>query len=176
MSYSGERWRAVVGWEGWYEISSHGRVRRIAAASGTHVGLALTPQRHRDGYLHVGLQRHNLPRTWVTIHRLVLFAFRGPPAVSMEARHLNGKRDDCFLSNLRWGTKKENMADKRLHGTIARFPGERNANSKLTENDIRKIRVMAQSGTTQRAIAKQFNVSFQHISDVVNKKRWEHLL
>lgn len=169
-----ERWKPVAGWEGWYEVSDRGRIRRIASASGTRAGLELKPN-YKRGYPCVGLQRNNGPRIWRSVHRLLLLTFVGPCPNGMESRHLNGQRDDCRLDNLCWGTKKQNMADKRLHGTMARFPGEENGNARLTKKDVRKIRLMCKRGSTQRFIAKKFGISFQHVSDIVLRKRWVHI-
>lgn len=49
------------------------------------------------------------------VHRLVLTAFVGPCPEGMECRHLNGVRSDCRLSNLAWGTREENVEDRRIH-------------------------------------------------------------
>jgi hypothetical protein len=40
----GEEWRAVVGYEGWYAVSSLGRVRRERPAQGTRRGALLKQQ------------------------------------------------------------------------------------------------------------------------------------
>lgn len=68
-----------------------------------------------DGYrlltLCAGGKRTNRP-----VHQLVVLAFIGPRPEGMEVRHLNGIRSDNRLENLMYGTKKENMADRALHG------------------------------------------------------------
>ena len=51
-------------------------------------------------------------------HRLVLFAFKGPPPSSEEkyARHLNGVSSCNFYTNLAWGTLNDNAQDKIICG------------------------------------------------------------
>ena len=49
-------------------------------------------------------------------HRLVLATFVGPRPPGGQCRHLNGKRSDNRVSNLRWGTPVENMQDRISHG------------------------------------------------------------
>jgi hypothetical protein len=69
--------------------------------------------------------------------------FRGPCPPGMEACHNNGDPTDNRLCNLRWDTHANNEADKIRHGTYfirARLKGERNGNSKLTEEEVRLIR------------------------------------
>ena len=50
-----------------------------------------------------------------SVHRLVLEAFVGPMPEAMETRHLDGNPANNCLDNLRYGTRAENEADKRLH-------------------------------------------------------------
>lgn len=68
------------------------------------------------GYLRVNLTPldSKRPRTF-RVHRLILEAFVGPCPEGMECRHLNGDKADNRLANLSWGTRQENMDDKRKH-------------------------------------------------------------
>lgn len=118
-----EEWRPVVGYEGLYEVSEHGRVRsldRIIQVSGQG------PRRWRGrimipGVGDLGRRTVMLSRegnvTPITVHRLVLEAFVGVRPVDQECRHLNGDASDNRLVNLAWGTHVENINDKMQHGT-----------------------------------------------------------
>lgn len=66
------------------------------------------------GYLSVSLGR----RVIRYVHELVLLAFVGPrPSPEHEACHGLGGRSDNRLSNLRWGTTRENCQDRIMVGT-----------------------------------------------------------
>ena len=45
------------------------------------------------------------------VHRLILETFVGPALKGMESLHKDGNPAHCRLSNLHWGTRKENQAD-----------------------------------------------------------------
>lgn len=118
-----ERWLPVVGFEGSYEVSDHGRVRgldRIGAAGQRVAGRVLTPTPNSHGYPAVTLYGNGLRRVG-KVHRLVLEAFVGPCPDGMEACH-GPDRDQTNnrLSNLRWGTSSENNFDRVRHGTHPR--------------------------------------------------------
>jgi hypothetical protein len=56
------------------------------------------------------------------VHKLVLEAFTGQPRPEgMVCCHVNGNPSDNRLENLRWGTLRDNAADKRRH-TAAGVP------------------------------------------------------
>lgn len=114
-----ERWLSVPGWEGFYEISSEGRLRgmpRNTRKSRMVKGGILRPYADRRGYLRFGLSR-NGKQHGRFIHHLVLEAFAGARPDGSEARHLNGNRADNRAENLAWGTSGENKLDQVRHGT-----------------------------------------------------------
>lgn len=119
-------WRPVVGYQGLYEVSSDGQVRRLPRvntyfAYGRTItrllrGSLLTPQTLPKGYKHLQLSKDGNYRR-VYIHRLVLEAFVGPPGPNQQACHNNGDPADNRVENLRWGTVSDNNRDQVRHGT-----------------------------------------------------------
>lgn len=110
-----ERWLAVPGYEGLYEISDHGRVRsldrRVAHGRVGYQffhGLKRKPSKSNSGYLSVRLMRGNTSRGCF-VHRLVLSAFS--PNSNQESLHVNHKDGDKLrnhLTNLEWMTPSQN--------------------------------------------------------------------
>lgn len=119
-----ELWRPVVGYEGWYEVSTRGGVRsvdRVVVTSNgkrrTFPGVVLAQGTLPDtGYRTVGLKRNGTTKR-VLVHRLVLEAFVGPSPAGHECCHKDGDPANNSLENLRWGTKSENVRDQVRHGT-----------------------------------------------------------
>lgn len=116
---SEERWLAVPGWEGLYEVSDRGGVRGLdrVDSRGRHCpGVLLAPFVDGVGRHQVTLTREGR-RSLYRVHRLVLEAFVGPAPAGTEACHGNGQPGDNRLGNLRWDTSSENEFDKVRHGT-----------------------------------------------------------
>lgn len=118
-----EKWIPVVGYEGYYEVSDHGRVRSIDREITTKTGLTRQCTGRvrkqvvrKDGYLSVSLSRES-ETSVLLVHRLVLEAFVGACPGGMEACHSDGSRDNNHISNLRWDTRSENQFDRVKHGT-----------------------------------------------------------
>lgn len=95
-----------------------------------------------------------------------------PPFHNAEAAHACGNRLCVNHRHLRWATPSENQMDRVLHGTSNR--GQRNAQSRLTERDVRAIR-RAVGTTSQTALARQYGVSDATVSLIVNRKKWAWL-
>lgn len=102
--------------------------------------------------------------------RLILSTFIGPCPSNAECCHdPDNDPMNCSLSNLRWGTSKENTGDQRRHGTLV--GGERHGMAKLSNDQIDEIRLLASRKTmTQRQIAGRYGISQGHVSMVVNGK------
>jgi len=118
----------------------------------------------RYGYHQVNLGRRN-PRR---VGPLILAAFVGPCPDGMECCHKNGIASDNRVSNLRWGTSKDNTDDQRRHSTL--IGGERHGMAKLTNDQIDEIKALA--GTMpQWQIGERFGISQPHVSEILNGKK-----
>jgi hypothetical protein len=175
-----ERWKPVVGWEGFYEVSDRGRVRTVERAISMPQGGARLVHRRikkstpiQSGYHYVCLKGQGRQRRVRQVHALVLEAFVGPKPEGEETRHLDGDRSNNRLSNLCYGTRKENMADAIKHGTTNR--GDRNPNVKLTAHDVDAIRLLGDEGVALADIAGAFSISFAQAGRIIRRERWAWL-
>lgn len=176
MKEKQERWLAVRGFEGLYEVSDLGRVRsldRVVANGSRWPGrlCSLTP--HGAGYRIVGLSKDGKSHA-ILVHRIVLEAFVGPCPPGMQGAHGNGIRDDNRLTNLRWDTISGNHADKFRHGTMPM--GSRHYRAKLTEAQAREIIKRRKGGETLARIAKAFGVTPSNVLYIAKGKSWKAAL
>ncbi|WP_167859312.1 NUMOD4 domain-containing protein [Paenibacillus cymbidii] len=157
-----EVWKAVVGYEGYYEVSSNGRVRsldrvikRVQAGKVVAVplkGKMLSLREDKDGYLTVNFSNGGIKTTNNRVHRLVALAFIPNPDNKSEVNHINGKKNDNKVVNLCWSTSYENIThswDKGLRRT------------KLTLDDVLYIYEFYKPHSkefNQHALAKKFDI------------------
>ncbi len=170
------KWREVEGYSGVYEVSDDGRVRsvdRIDNAGRQLASRELTQFRHhKSGHMVVTLCTGGKPKSKF-VHRLVLEAFLGACPSGMECCHLNGDPSDNRVSNLRWGTRKENKRQGVFLGESPR--GSKNGNAKLNPDKVREIRDLFQRGVTQKNIAIKFDIHPRYVSLITSRKRWNHV-
>jgi hypothetical protein len=132
----------------------------------------LNPLPHKSGHLFITLMPN---RKVIAIHRLVLEAFVGKRPKGMECRHFPDRDpSNNSLSNLQWGTCKENQADRIVHGTDVRGTNHRLA--KLTEEDVREIRSELAVGWSQTACAKKRGLHKTTISQIARGVTWRHVV
>jgi len=108
-------WAPIPGFEGTYEVSTQGHVRRTAPVRGSKVGRVLRPQ-VKKGYpfVYLFLEGRRYGRL---VHRLVALAFLGDPGAGFEVCHKDGDSMNPRLENLRWDTRSANVLDTVQHGT-----------------------------------------------------------
>ena len=164
-----EEWRAVVGWEQHYEVSSLGRVRsidRTVIFSDGRIRRYVSKLRatHTDGF---GYQKVTLKRAAknhrALIHQIVAAAFIGPRPKGLEVCHGNGNKTDNRSANLRYDTRAANHADAVLHGT-ARRP------RRLSGDAVAEIRA-ARGTLTCRALAEKYGTSQAHVCNIQRGRR-----
>lgn len=176
-----EKWRDVVDYEGYYQISSLGRLRSVDRAvvfqkvkfgvRRVFKGRIIKLSKSKTGYLRILLYRHGKKKNFL-VHRLVLEAFHGPCPSGKECGHLDGTRNNNAASNLKWVTKKENVVHSVIHGTRRSQKGEWNTQSKLMEKDIIEIRRRRRGGEKLSDIAEDFPVTKAHIGDIARGVLW----
>lgn len=97
-----EEWRAVVGYEGLYEISNLGRVKRCENQR------LLKHLPHHQGYYLISLYRNGVGE-FKLLHRIIAEAFIPNPENKPCIDHINTIKSDNRIENLRWVTQKDNM-------------------------------------------------------------------
>jgi hypothetical protein len=168
---SPQQWRPVPKWEGWYEASDLGQVRRVQGYTSPKGPRMLRGTLDR-GYRRVALCRHNKP-CYFSVHRIVATTFIPNPSNLPEVNHLNGKRGDNRVSNLEWATRSSNAkhgADMGLSPT-----GERHRCAKLTAASVTFIRNVW-GIFSHRELAQRFGVSLGCIKDIQAGRTWKQLL
>lgn len=160
-----ETWKAVVGWEGVYEVSDLARVRRVVDSGKGRSGDIMTSYMDNCGRMRVRLRDHGKvaePRVYV----LVAAAFLGPCPEGREVNHKDHCRTNDVLENLEYVTRSENMLHSYRNGR--KRPTKPR---KLTVAKIATIIDLVLSGRTKASVAREFGVCPSHVGRIFAKRR-----
>lgn len=178
-----EVWKPVVGFEGIYEVSNLGRVKRTPHWDYNTLGVSyFLPSlilkqvvKGNKGYGRVNLWKDRKAR-YVGVHILVLEAFRGKRPNGFDASHIDGNSVNNKLTNLVWESKSDNQSRRKEHGTQVFNRGSDNGQSVLDEKKVLKIRKLYKTKKyTQDDLGEMFGVSRSLVSMIINRKRWRCL-
>lgn len=132
----------------------------------------MKPSITKFGYWMYNLEDGNV----ILVHRLVLTLFKRPPKSGEEARHYRENNPgNNHVSNLRWGTSKQNNDDRARHGTDNK--GERHGQNKMPERHVKILRKRYYAG--ERSIAKRYAVRYgmnkTTVYRAITGRTWRHL-
>lgn len=125
FSIEPEEWRYIDDYDGLYEVSDLGRVRRASTTTVEYTdgGFIVTERRREPyyltaslnchGYYQLGLTIHN-KTTVIDVHILVAKAFLPRNQAQREIHHIDGISTNNRADNLEWVTQSEHQ---RYHTT-----------------------------------------------------------
>lgn len=128
-----EIWKPIKGYEGRYEISSHGRVKSYA--QDTRRGKIKEGHLTYKGYLALPLYDGCGNLKWYPIHRLVASAFLDNPDNLPQVNHKDEVKTNNCVSNLEWCSNEYNMN----YGTRIKRVAEANMCCETTSKKIYSI-------------------------------------
>ena len=157
-----EDWKAVLGYEGHYEVNSEGVIRSIKFEKVR----ILKPTLQKSGYYSVPLSKEGKVKRCM-VHRLVWEAFNGPIPEDMLVLHGEGNdRTITRLDYLRLGTKHDNQMDRWRDGSMV---------TNLSTEQVIYIKQRANDGMAQKYLCMLFGVNQSWISRIKNGYCWSHL-
>ena len=185
-----EIWKSIKGYEGIYEVSDAGRVKRLRREIECNTARTTTEYRiviqekilrpvkigsSKEKYLSVGLRNKDGERKLKKIHRLVAEAFIPNPSNLPQIDHKDGNKNNNSASNLEWVTGEENYR-RALQMGLACSKGARNGNAKLTEEQVKEIRrtYVGKSKTYgSNALSKKYGVHRSTIENIAKGNAWK---
>lgn len=166
-----EEWRPVVGYEGFYEVSNIGRVRRVPGSVNTRTKpfLKLTPD--KAGYPLFTICTNGIKRSG-KVHRVVAAAFIGKCPEGWAVNHKDGVKHNNVVDNLEYMTISDNVKHAFAAGFNQR--GERNGMAKMNDETVRKMRSMYPA-LSYRQISTVFGFSYNATRLAIQGKSWRHV-
>jgi len=163
-----EIWRDIKGYEGRYQVSSIGRIKRLERVFFDKSGHKQHPKErilksctNHNGYLRITLCNSSGKKKRFFVHRLVCEAFHENPKNKPSVNHIDENKTNNIASNLEWCTYKENCN----HGTrsiriakgvakaLSKPVGQYTTNGKLIKVWQSAYEVQRQLGFTQSSIS-----------------------
>ena len=158
-----EKWKEIPGYDGKYEVSTHGNVRCVNYRNS---GMSKVMKMHltKHNYYMITLRQggKNVNRS---VHRLVALTWIANPNNLPEIDHINSNPSDNRVENLRWCTKEDNLSnpatkEKRQNTKVKSKPYSKNP---LTEEKRRQISLAVSKPVVQMTMFRKDIREFESI-------------
>lgn len=168
MSFKNEKWLPVVGYEGLYEVSNYGNVKRLPIIQTTAKGVKrrlkghLVPIYKKARYLYCDLTSNRTTKHH-RVHRLVAEAFIPNPKKLPEVNHKDENKENNHVNNLEWCDRLYNARYGHGREKVAKALGKPVEQYDLSGNFIKEF-----PSISQCARQTGYNISF--LSNCCNGK------
>ena len=155
-------WKPVLNYEGIYEISENGDVKRIAQTNNQYGVGHILKHNIINGYAHVQLHKQGKAKC-MRVHRLVAMSFLINGENKPHVNHIDGNKLNNHVSNLEWCTPSENEIHKHrvLNKTYRKYT--------LTTQQIEKIVKLRAEGKRLHELSYMFKVPIGTIHKTLSK-------
>lgn len=153
-----EKWLPVVGYEGRYEVSNFGRVRRVKI---------IVPSKKKHGYMQVSLVDGKGTRKSLRLHRLVAEAFLPNPDGKPQVNHKDEDPENNRADNLEWATAAENT---NYGSRTARATAKNGSKTPVIQIDPKTLKAVAEY-PGQSAAARATGISLASINACLRGKQ-----
>lgn len=165
-----------------YQASSDGQIRSVQHTTTfidgrkrAYPGKVLAQANHSAGYKSVSLGKIIGTRT---THVLVLEAFAGSRPEGMWVNHKDGNKHNNAVENLEWVSASDNQRHAIATGLSPKPPlrrGTSHYKNRLSEDQVRKIRLEYANGAGIARLARECAVGESTIRHIVQRTTWAWL-
>lgn len=129
-----------------------------------------------QGYRRLRKNQASMPILEAQAHRIVWMATNGNIPEGLHIHHKNARRSDNRLCNIEPVTPAQNSRNTAILGRARGLKGEANKNSKLTTQQVIKIRKMKlEDKLSYSKIAAMFNITKRNVICIVKRITWKHV-
>lgn len=169
-----EIWMPIPGYEGLYDVSSKGSIRRAPENARFKTKPIRKLTITKFGYQSVYIKNTEGQGKNLLVHRAVMAAFVGPVPDGHQINHKNGIKSDNRIENLEYITPSANVQHAYdVLGVVARH-GVSHPCAKLNDEKVREIRQLIGRRSLNQ-LSKQFSVDNRVIRDIRDHKIWKHV-
>jgi len=160
-----EQWKPIRKYEGIYEISECGNIRRILNRYGNIQNKIIKPSHTPDGYFKVRLSKNGIYEQ-PNLHRIIYEAFVRDIPHNMQVNHKDFDKENNSLNNLEIVTAKENIRHTLRNSRHRRC---------ISVDMVQRIRRLYSVVKHQKIIANYLGLKKCHVQMALSGKSWQYL-
>lgn len=172
-----EIWKDIEGFEGLYQVSNLGRIKRLAYTKTDTRGrirhkpdMILNINSTSQEYLSAELWKNGKAQNYL-VHRLVAIAFISNPEHKETVNHIDGDKRNNYATNLEWATFQENNQHAHDLGLNHSNPNESGATKRSNEVTRRPVYCVETDTVyiSRSECARQLGIYSSSITDSIQR-------
>lgn len=165
-----EYWKPIEILDGKYEASTSGRIRNAQ----TKKLKAIVYDGHYCKFGYDYFIEGKEKKGWMRVHKAVASTFIPNPLNKPTVNHKDGNAKNNSVDNLEWATAKEQAV--HASATLHRNCGEKNYNSRFTNEDVKGMRTLYFAGwLTIKELAQSCNTRVPDMRRILSGKRYKNI-